>query len=149
TDLMDVLRRPGPLPGQDERHEPDGRQAGWAAESAGPGGRLIGCEAMDLPGNGYSPPPPDGDYSVRAQAAVVARLIEERGRGPVHLIGNSLGGAVCTRLAAHRPDLVRTLTLISPALPDLRPRPVPAPITALRVPGFGPWLLRTAGTIPA
>jgi pimeloyl-ACP methyl ester carboxylesterase len=124
TDLMDVLRRPGL-------------------------GDQVGCEALDLPGNGYSPPPPDGDYSVRAQAAVVARLIEQRGRGPVHLIGNSLGGAVCTRLAAHRPELVRTLTLISPALPDLRPRPVPARITALRVPGFGPWLLRRASGIPA
>jgi pimeloyl-ACP methyl ester carboxylesterase len=146
TDLMDVLRRPGPLPGPAEPHRPDGQQAGWPA---GPGARLVVCDALDLPGNGYSPPPPDGDYSVRAQAALAARLIEERGRGPVHLIGNSLGGAVCTRLAAHRPELVRTLTLISPALPDLRPRPIPARITALRIPGFGPWLLRRASRVPA
>lgn len=123
TDLMDVLRMPG--------------------------GRLIGCEALDLPGNGYSPPPPHGDYSVQAQAAIVARLIEERGRGPVHLIGNSLGGAVCTRVAAGRPELVRTLTLVSPALPDLHPRPVPARISTLHIPGFGPWLIRRARKLPA
>ena len=142
TDLMDLLRRPGPLPGQDARPGPEGGDAGW------PGGRLIGCEALDLPGNGYSPPPPDGDYSVRAQAAVVARLIEERDRGPVHLVGNSLGGAVSTRLAALRPELVKTLTLISPALPDLRPRPIPMRLSALWVPGLGPWLLRRAARIP-
>jgi pimeloyl-ACP methyl ester carboxylesterase len=146
TDLMDVLRRPGPPPGQDVWPGPDGQDAGWPGEL---GGRLVGCEALDLPGNGYSPPPPDGDYSVRAQAAVVARLIEERGRGPVHLVGNSLGGAVCTRLAALRPELVKTLTLVSPALPDLRPRPIPARVSALRVPGIGPWLLRRATKIPA
>ncbi len=40
----------------------------------------------------------------------------------MHLFGNSLGGAVATRVAAYRPELVRTLTLVSPALPDLRPR---------------------------
>ncbi len=39
----------------------------------------------------------------------------------MHLFGNSLGGAVSTRVAADRPDLVRTLTLVSPALPNLRP----------------------------
>jgi pimeloyl-ACP methyl ester carboxylesterase len=114
-----------------------------------PGGRLIGCEALDLPGNGYSPPPPDGVYTVGAQAAVVARLIEERGRGPVHLIGNSLGGAVVTRVAASWPELVKTLTLVSPALPDLRPRPVPARISTLQIPGLGPWLIRRAGKVPA
>jgi pimeloyl-ACP methyl ester carboxylesterase len=40
----------------------------------------------------------------------------------VHLFGNSLGGAVATRVSALRPDLVQTLTLVSPALPSFRPR---------------------------
>src|SRR5487761_1232534 len=146
TDLMDVLRQTGPAAVPDESHRPNGRDAGWTRWPAGP---PLGSEALDLPGNGYSPPPPDGDYSVRAQAAVVAALIEERGRGPVHLIGNSLGGAVCTQLAAHRPELVRTLTLVSPALPDLHPRPVPARLSALQIPGFGPWVLRRAAKVPA
>jgi len=152
TDLMGLLGQPDPPPGQagqdgqDEPDERDGQNARWPSW---PGGPTLGCEALDLPGNGHSPPPPDGDYSVRAQAAVVACLIEQRGRGPVHLIGNSLGGAVCTRLAAHRPELVRTLTLVSPALPDLRPRPVPARISVLQIPGLGSWMLRRAGRIPA
>src|SRR5262249_991595 len=79
----------------------------------------FGGEALDLPGFGYSPPPPKRDYSIDAHTQSVVRLIEKRDRGPVHLFGNSLGGAIATRLAGTRPDLVRSLTLISPALPDL------------------------------
>jgi pimeloyl-ACP methyl ester carboxylesterase len=131
TDLMDLLRRP----------------QGTSRRDAVPG--ALACEAVDLPGFGFSPPPPDGDYSARAQAAAVARLVERRGRGPVHLIGNSLGGAVCVRVAAERPDLVRTLTLISPALPDLRLRAAPARFPVLCLPALGGWLMRSAGRLPA
>jgi pimeloyl-ACP methyl ester carboxylesterase len=100
------------------------------------------CDALDLPGFGYSPPPPRRDYSIDAHTQAVVRLIERRARGPVHLFGNSLGGAIATRLAGTRPDLVRTLTLVSPALPDLRPRYGPARILAATMPGFGPWAVR-------
>lgn len=105
-------------------------------------------DAIDLPGFGYSPPPPDRDYSVSAHARTVAKVIERRGYGPVHLFGNSLGGAVVTRLAARRPDLVRTLTLISPALPDLRPRLGPSRILVASMPGLGPWALRRVLAVP-
>ncbi|HEV2451603.1 MAG TPA: alpha/beta hydrolase [Streptosporangiaceae bacterium] len=126
TDLMDTLRSPDP--GQ---------------------GPALAAEALDLPGYGHSPLPASGDYSISAEAAVVARVIEKRGRGPVHLIGNSLGGAICTRLAARRPELTRTLTLISPALPDLRLRLIPARVSVLTIPRLGPWLMRRAGRLPA
>jgi pimeloyl-ACP methyl ester carboxylesterase len=121
TDLMEALRQP---PGN------------------GQVGAELACEALDLPGFGFSPPPASRDYSITARADAVIGLIEKRGNWPVHLIGNSLGGAVCTRVAGRRPDLVRTLTLISPALPDLRPRPLPLRVTVLCVPGVGPWLMR-------
>ncbi|MBA2555231.1 MAG: alpha/beta hydrolase [Geodermatophilaceae bacterium] len=78
-------------------------------------------EAVDLPGFGRSPAAPRGDYSIQARVRVVSRLIEVRERGPVHLLGNSLGGLVSLLVAASRPDLVRTLTLISPAMPAFRP----------------------------
>ena len=81
----------------------------------------LACEAMDLPGFGDSPPRADGRYSIAALAQTVIALIEKK-QAPVHLIGNSLGGAVCVKVAATRPDLLKTLTLISPALPDSRPR---------------------------
>jgi len=81
----------------------------------------LACDAMDLPGFGDSPPRPDGRYSIAALAQTVIALIGKK-QAPVHLIGNSLGGAVCVKVAATRPDLIRSLTLISPALPDSRPR---------------------------
>ncbi|MFI1646423.1 alpha/beta fold hydrolase [Streptomyces avidinii] len=92
-------------------------------------------EALDLPGFGWSPPPADRDYSVTAFARVVIRHLDAAGRGPVHLFGNSLGGAVSTRVAAVRPDLVRTLTLVSPALPELRVQRSAVPTALLAVPG--------------
>src|SRR5579859_6226078 len=94
--------------------------------------------AVDLPGSGFSPPPrTSAGYSVSALAGTVIRLIETLDAGPVHLIGNSMGGAVAVRVAARRPDLVRTLTLISPALPDRRPRRSAAHFPVLALPFLG------------
>ena len=123
TDLMDLLRRPA--------------RAGPYAT-----GPALACEAIDLPGFGFSPVPADGDYSIDARARAVIELIEHRRYWPVHLVGNSLGGAVCTRVAGRRPDLVRTLTLISPALPDLRPRLIPLRVMVFCAPGIGRWVMR-------
>jgi pimeloyl-ACP methyl ester carboxylesterase len=94
-------------------------------------------EALDLPGFGFSPPPEDGDFSPEGHARTVVALLEHRDRGPVHLFGNSLGGAVATLVAARRPDLVRTLTLVSPAMPDLRPRRHTLPMALMWLPVFG------------
>ncbi|MFF5291742.1 alpha/beta fold hydrolase [Paractinoplanes globisporus] len=77
-------------------------------------------QAVDLPGFGYSDPSPR--YSIPAFAATLIGYLEHADRGPVHLVGNSLGGSIVVRVAALRPDLVRTLTLISPAMPFLDPR---------------------------
>lgn len=96
---------------------------------------VVDGEALDLPGFGDSPPPDDGNYSVTGHARAVIRFLDSGGRGPVHLLGNSLGGAVCTRVAAVRPDLVRTLTLVSPALPELRVQRAAVPTALLALPG--------------
>ena len=105
------------------------------------------CAALDLPGSGFSPPPRTGaGYSVSALAGTVIRLIEvlreAGGQVPLHLIGNSMGGSVAVRVAARRPDLVRTLTLISPALPDLRVPPAVAHFPLLALPFAGEWMAR-------
>ncbi|MFD3919807.1 alpha/beta fold hydrolase [Streptomyces sp. NPDC058595] len=96
---------------------------------------VVDGEAVDLPGFGDSPPPEDRNYSVTAHARAVIRLLDASGHGPVHLLGNSLGGAVTTRIAAARPDLVRTLTLVSPALPEIRVQRNALPTALLAVPG--------------
>lgn len=77
--------------------------------------------SLDLPGSGRSDPPPAGRYSPAVDARVVARAIEQVADGPVHLVGNSYGGIVVTHVAAGWPHLVRTLTVLAPAVPDLRP----------------------------
>ena len=112
----------------------------------------LSSAAPDLPGFGWSPPPSGDDYSLAAHARVITEFIEaethQSGRGPVHLIGNSLGGSVATVVAARRPDLVRTLTLVSPALPVLRPRATNAHLPALAAPWIGQRLARMLGRYP-
>ncbi|MFE3768540.1 alpha/beta fold hydrolase [Streptomyces sp. NPDC057579] len=115
-------------------HGLGGSSRNWSALMPLLADRLAG-EAIDLPGFGESPPPDDGNYSVSAQARAVIRHLDAAERGPVHLIGNSMGGAAATRVAALRPDLIRTLTLISPALPELRPQRTAVPTALLAVPG--------------
>lgn len=104
----------------------------------------LDCWVPDLPGFGWSPPSRDGDLSPRANARAMAELIEWIGRGPVHLFGNSMGGAIAVQLAARRPDLVRTLTLLSPALPRLVPSRDAIVLPLLAIPGVGEWLMPKA-----
>lgn len=79
--------------------------------------------SVDLPGFGFSEPARGFKFSLDEHADQVVRFVEGLGTGPVHLLGNSMGGAVALLMAARRPELVRTLTLISPAMPDRRPDP--------------------------
>ncbi|MFM1966403.1 MAG: hypothetical protein RL134_2128 [Actinomycetota bacterium] len=109
--------------------------------------------AIDLPGFGMSPPPRDGDYSPRGHARAAAGAIEEWRRrrgisGPVHVMGNSMGGAVAVQLAAHRPELVSALTLVSPALPSTRVGRGNAHLPIVAVPGVGESLIRRYAAVP-
>ena len=101
----------------------------------------LAIEAIDLPGFGRSGAAHDRNYTLRAQARIVIGYLETSGRGPVHLVGNSMGGAISILVAALRPDLVRTLTLISPAVPDVKVRVHPLRsdprMAFLIVPGIG------------
>jgi pimeloyl-ACP methyl ester carboxylesterase len=108
----------------------------------------LDARAPDLPGFGWSPPPPDANYTPEAHARTVAKLIDDSVGEAVHLMGNSLGGAVATLVAARRPDLVRTLTLVSPALPVYRPRATNVHLPALAFPFIGQRLARRLGRYP-
>lgn len=106
--------------------------------------------ALDLPGFGASPPPRDGDYSPTGHANAVIATIEETFDGqPVHLFGNSLGGHVSTVVAAVRPDLVRSLTLVSPALPSYMPAKASLTVPVTASPILGPRLLARYSATPA
>jgi pimeloyl-ACP methyl ester carboxylesterase len=105
---------------------------------------------VDLPGHGRSDPPPRGRYSIRDNADLVAELIRRHSGGPVHLVGNSLGGVVSTCLAARHPELVVTLSLISPAVPDLRltrDRGADPILALLLLPGTGGLAERRLGAL--
>jgi pimeloyl-ACP methyl ester carboxylesterase len=112
----------------------------------------LAIEAIDLPGFGHSGPALDDDYSLEAHARTVIDYLDLSGRGPVHLVGNSMGGAISLIVAARRPDLVRTLTVISPAVPDLKVRAHALKtdwrMGMLIVPMFGMVALRKLGKVP-
>lgn len=71
--------------------------------------------AIDLLGFGRSPTPASAGYTLEEHvAAVKATLKSLRLRGPVTLVGHSLGALVCARLAAENPRMFSHLILIAP-----------------------------------
>jgi pimeloyl-ACP methyl ester carboxylesterase len=51
-------------------------------------------------------------YTLSDMAEDAARLIEELGIAPAHVVGASMGGMIAQTIAAERPELVRSLTSI-------------------------------------
>jgi len=74
--------------------------------------------AVDLRGFGDSETlPVDATRGVRDFSDDVAAVADELGLGAVHVVGWSLGGGVVMQLLLDRPDLVASLTLVSPVSP--------------------------------
>jgi len=70
------------------------------------------CIAFDFRGHGRSELTASG-YDMDTLAADAAALIEALSVAPCHFIGLSMGGFAGLRLAARRPELVRSLALLS------------------------------------
>jgi pimeloyl-ACP methyl ester carboxylesterase len=113
--------------------------------------------ALDLPGFGRSGPPARGGYALQRHARAVVDVLEQiagrpgdaQGR-PVHLLGNSLGGLISLLVAARRPELVATLTLISPAMPVYRVPPAfDRAVPLLLVPGIATVAERRLAAVAA
>jgi pimeloyl-ACP methyl ester carboxylesterase len=110
--------------------------------------------ALDLPGFGRSEPPRRG-YSIRGHVRAVIDVLEHVARqpgeaagDPVHLLGNSLGGLVSVLVASRRPDLVASLTLISPAMPVYRvPQAFTRALPLLLMPGVPSLAARRIGAV--
>ncbi|HEX6476427.1 MAG TPA: alpha/beta hydrolase [Acidimicrobiales bacterium] len=77
----------------------------------------MGAVAVDLPGFGATPPPPEVWGSADYAAAVVPVL--EELQVPAVVIGHSFGGRVAIHLAAAQPGLVKALVLTG--VPLVRP----------------------------
>ncbi|MEO6510498.1 MAG: alpha/beta hydrolase, partial [Nocardioides sp.] len=69
------------------------------------------CVTIDWRGQGRSPAARSG-YDMDTLSLDAAGVIEGLGAGPVHYVGLSMGGFIGIRLAARRPDLVRSLVLL-------------------------------------
>ncbi|HEX8620100.1 MAG TPA: alpha/beta fold hydrolase [Thermoanaerobaculia bacterium] len=84
---------------------------------------------------------PEIPPSFREIAALLARWLETFGQ-PVHVIGHSMGGQLAIRVAAERPDLVRSLILVNSAGMPFRVDPRPHMRTLPRPPYGGPGIAR-------
>ncbi|WP_134006986.1 MULTISPECIES: alpha/beta fold hydrolase [Kribbella] len=102
--------------------------------------------APDLPGFGRTPL--TGVTGISEQADVLIQLLEREYDQPVHVFGNSMGGASSVALAAQRPDLVASLTLVSPALPHPRVSASALWFAALATPRIGPAVLERTQRLP-
>jgi len=68
--------------------------------------------AYDHRGQGDSAPAPAESLDMDTLTEDAAALIEHLGLGPCHFVGNSMGGFVALRLAARRPDLLRSAVAV-------------------------------------
>ncbi len=74
----------------------------------------VAVAAPDLIGHGRSPWA--APWSIDANAAALAALLEADARDPVAVVAHSFGAAVALQLAAARPELVSALVLLDPAV---------------------------------
>jgi pimeloyl-ACP methyl ester carboxylesterase len=84
--------------------------------------------AIDLPGFGLSPPPPEA-WGTEQYAASLLPVLSQI--SPPIVLGHSFGGRVALRLAALHPQHVRALVLTG--VPFFRPNHTPAPALVYRL----------------
>lgn len=70
--------------------------------------------AVDRPGMGWSDRPEEADASPRAQAALMAEVIDALNLDRPLVVGHSLGGAIAMCLALDFPEKIRGLALLAP-----------------------------------
>lgn len=86
----------------------------------------------DIRGHGASSAPahyPDEGFSIPVLASDMAAMLDHAGVGPVHWVGNSLGGIIAFRLVADQPERFESLATFGTAhrlsLPAIAPKAIP------------------------
>lgn len=93
----------------------------------------------DLPGFSEASQPVDHRYTVPSMASLLVQALQERVPGGVHLVGNSLGGAIAAYIATEHRRWVRSLTLIGAAGVRM---PVPSALQRHIEAGHNPFVIR-------
>lgn len=100
---------------------------GWGQSHEGFAGLIQSLEnnaahySFDFPGFGQSPAP-ETPLGTEDYADMIAAFIKDHNLPPITWIGHSFGGRVGLQLAAHHPDLIKSMVLIAAAgLPRKRP----------------------------
>ncbi|MHB1318371.1 MAG: alpha/beta fold hydrolase [Anaerolineae bacterium] len=103
--------------------------------------------ALDLPGYGQSARGAEPNYSLRTQAGVLARVLNELRAVDATLVGHGRGAGVVTQLAVEQPQFVKSLVLVSP---DLDPAESALWRRIVRVPFVGKaavWAVESGGPL--
>ncbi len=93
----------------------------------------------DLPGFSEASQHADHHYTVPSMAALLVEALRELAPGGVHLVGNSLGGAIAAYIGLEHPQWVRSLTLIGAAGVRM---PVPSAMQRHIEAGHNPFVMR-------
>ena len=100
------------------------------------------CIAYDHRGQGRSAPSKLRSVDIETLTADAIALIEALGLAPVHFCGHSMGGFIGMRLAARRPELIRSLMLLDTSADPEPPDNVPRFRRMSRIARyFGTWLV--------
>ena len=102
--------------------------------------------AFDLPGFGASDKP-EGEYTLEAQTDRVRSLLAKV-RGPVVLVGHSMGGEIALNVALAEPDRFPMLVLIAPAGFDVGLAGMADSITSHRAAIISIWEAARSSLLP-
>lgn len=69
---------------------------------------------IDLPGSGLSAADPAADYSDSRSLQILLALMDQLKLDKASMVGNSIGGRIAWTFAAHHPERVNQLVLVSP-----------------------------------
>lgn len=114
-------------------HGLGGSSNGFAGVFFGLARRFSRVLAVDLPGHGFSAEYCGGPVCVQGQFDVLRAWCEQVVGEPAFVVGNSLGGAMCVKLAADHPSLVHSLGLVAPAGAALAPEVFDALLSSFNI----------------
>ncbi len=109
----------------------------------------LALASVDLPGYGESLPEPERGHGLGALTDALVEYLDGLAPARVHLVGNSMGGLIALLVAASRPDLLGSLSLVSPAMPSRRVGRGAMGLSLLGVPAVGERLMQRMGAVEA